>query len=55
MGLLFSIAGVIAFVWSAVKYEVTARALQDLLPPQFQDPLMSRYAFGVYALHPLLP
>ena len=55
MGPLFAIAGVIAFVWSAVKYEVTARALQDRLPPQFQDPLMSRYAFGVYALHPSTP
>jgi hypothetical protein len=55
MGPIFAIAGVIAFVWAAVKYEVTARTLHDAFPPQFQDALMSRYAFPVYALHHSTP
>ena len=55
MGAVFAVAGAIAFVWSGVKYQATYHALQDALPPQFQDGEMSRYAFPVYALHPSTP
>jgi hypothetical protein len=42
-------------IWSAVIYQTVYRALINSFPPQFQDPLNSRYAFPVFALSPSTP
>jgi hypothetical protein len=55
MGMVFAIVCFVAGVWSAVTYQVTYHAVLDALPPQFQSPLTSRYAFPVYALSPSTP
>ena len=50
MNAVFFVAGAIAMIWSAVKYEVVYRSIVDSFPPQFQDDLTSRYAFPVLVL-----
>lgn len=55
MGAVFAVVGFIAAVWSIVKYQVVYSSLVESFPPQFQDPLASRYAFPVLALSPSTP
>ena len=50
MAAVFGVICALAFLWSAVKYQMVYVATIDSLPPQFQDELNSRYAFPVYAL-----
>jgi hypothetical protein len=50
MTAVFIVIAIITGLWSAVKYQIVYNAVIDSLPPQFQDPLTSRYAFPVYAL-----
>jgi hypothetical protein len=52
---VFGVICALAFIWSAVKYQMVYHATIDSLPPQFQDPLNSRYAFPEYALRPSTP
>jgi hypothetical protein len=52
---LFAILGSIVFVCSIVVDQKVHIALIDSLPPQFQDPLNSRYAFQVYVLSSSMP
>jgi hypothetical protein len=52
---VFFVMAAIATIFSAVKYEITRRALIDSLPPQFQGYGESRYAVDVYALEPSTP
>ena len=52
---LFAIVGCVAFVGSVIADQKVQNALIDTLPPQFQDPLNSRYAFDVYVLSPSTP
>lgn len=49
------VAVAVSVVWSIVKYQTAYVAVMDLLPPQFQDGLNSRYAFPEYALRPSTP
>ena len=44
-----------AVLWSVVKYQSTYIALIDSLPPQFQDGLMSKFAFPEYVLRASTP
>ena len=55
MAAVFAVMCALAGIWSAVKYHMTYLAALDSLPPQFQNPLMSRYAFPEYALRPSTP
>jgi hypothetical protein len=55
MAAAFAVMCALAGIWSAVKYYMTYLAVLDSLPPQFQNPLMSRYAFPEYALRPSTP
>lgn len=55
MAAVFFVAGAIALIWSAVRYEIVYRSLVDSFPAQFQDDLTSRYAFPVLALSPSTP
>jgi hypothetical protein len=55
MAAVFFVAGAIALIWSAVRYQIVYRSLIDSFPPQFQDDLTSRYAFPVLALSPSTP
>src|SRR4051812_35106588 len=52
---VFAVMAVFSGIWSAIRYEAVSNALIDSLPPQFQDPLNSRYAVPVYALHSSTP
>jgi hypothetical protein len=52
---VFAIASAIAAIWSMVKYQIVYNSLIGSFPPQFQDPLTSRYAFPVLALSPSTP
>jgi len=45
----------IAAIFSAVKFEITRRALIDSLPSQFQGHIESRCALSVYALERSTP
>jgi Ca2+/Na+ antiporter len=47
--------GLLAAVWSIVKYQIVYNSLAESFPPQFQDPLTSRYAFPVLALSSSTP
>ena len=49
------IATAVAVLWSLFKYQTTYIALLDLLPPQFQDGLNSKFAFPEYVLSPSTP
>ena len=49
------IATAVAVLWSLFKYQTTYIALFDLLPPQFQDGLNSKFAFPEYVLSPSTP
>jgi hypothetical protein len=50
---LFGVLTLIAVIWSIVVYHRVYNSVRELLPPQFQDDLNSRYAFPVWALsHP---
>jgi Ca2+/Na+ antiporter len=55
VGAVFIFAGLLAAVWSIVKYQIVYNSLVETFPPQFQDPLTSRYAFPVLALSPSTP
>jgi hypothetical protein len=55
LGAVFAVLCAIAGIWSGVKMIVVYWAVYDSLPPQFQDPLMSRYAFSTYALNSSTP
>lgn len=55
MGVAFFVAGAIALILSAIRYEVVYRSLIDSFPPQFQEDQTSRYAFPVLALSPSTP
>jgi len=52
---LIAIMGCFAFVCSIVVNQQVHNALINWLPPQFQDPWNSRYAFQVYVLSPSTP
>jgi hypothetical protein len=49
------IATAVAVVWTIVKYQMAYTALIELLPPQFQDGLSSKFAFPEYVLCPSTP
>jgi hypothetical protein len=55
MTTVFIVITIVAGLISAVKYQIVYNAVIDSLPPQFQDPHTSRYAFPVYALTPSTP
>jgi hypothetical protein len=44
-----------AVIWSIINYQTAYVALIDLLPPQFQDGLNSKFAFPEYVLRPSTP
>lgn|SRR6185437_7947646 len=50
MNALFFVLGVMAMIWSAIRYHFVYRSIVDSFAPQFQDELTSRYAFPVFAL-----
>jgi hypothetical protein len=50
MAAVFAVGCALAAIWSLVKYQTVYRSLIESFPPQFQDPLTSRYAFPVLAL-----
>jgi hypothetical protein len=51
MAAVFVVGAAMAFIWTAVKYQMVYRSVIDSLPPQ----LPSRYAFPAYALSPSTP
>jgi hypothetical protein len=53
--LFFAIVGSATFVYTVIVSQKAHNALIELLPPQFQDPLNSRYAVDVYALSSSTP
>ena len=55
MAAVFGIGCGIALIWSAVRSQIVYNSLLDSFPPQFQDPLTSRYAFSVLVLTPSTP
>ena len=55
MGAAFAVLCAIAGIWSGVKMVVVYWAVYESLPPQFQDALMSRYAFSTCALNSSTP
>src|SRR3954451_17140104 len=55
MPAVFGVVCFIAMIWSAVKYQIVSNRVVELMPPQFQDDLTSRYALAVYALYPSTP
>lgn len=55
MGAVFLVLGVIAAIWSIVRYQIVYNSLIESFPTQFQDPLTSRYAFPVIVLSPSTP
>lgn len=55
MAALFAIGCGIALIWSGVRSQIIYSSLIDSFPPQFQDPLTSRYAFSVLVLNPSTP
>jgi Ca2+/Na+ antiporter len=55
VGAVFIVLGLLAAVWSIVKYQIVYNSLAESFPPQFQDPLTSRYAFPVLALSSSTP
>jgi hypothetical protein len=52
---VFAVICAFTAIWSIVKYQTIYRATIDLVPPQFQDSLSSRYAFPEYVLNPSTP
>jgi F0F1-type ATP synthase assembly protein I len=50
MGAVFLVLGLIAAIWSIVRYQIVYNSLRESFPTQFQDPLTSRYAFPVIVL-----
>ena len=52
---ILAIATAVAVLWSLFKYQAAYVAVMDLLPPQFQDGLNSRFAFPEYVLRPSTP
>ncbi len=52
MGAIFAVLGLIAAIWSIVRYQIVYNSLIESFPTQFQDPLTSRYAFPVIVLSP---
>jgi hypothetical protein len=44
---VFGIVCLIAMIWSAVKYQIVYNRVVELMSPQFQDDLTSRYALAV--------
>ena len=55
MTALFVVGCGIATIWSLVRSQIVYNSIIDSFPPQFQDPLTSRYAFHVLALSPPTP
>jgi hypothetical protein len=55
MPAVFGVVCLIAMIWSAVRYQIVYNRVVELMPPQFQDDLTSRYALPVYALDPSTP
>jgi hypothetical protein len=55
VGAVFIVVGLLAAVWSIVEYQTVYNSLIESFPPQFQDPLASRYAFPVLAIGPSTP
>lgn len=53
--LILAIATAVAVLWSLLKYQTAYVAVIDLLPPQFQDGLNSKFAFPEYVLRPSTP
>jgi len=47
---VFAIGCGIAMLWSGIRSQIVYNSLIDSFPPQFQDPLTSRYAFSVLVL-----
>ncbi|MBA2400796.1 MAG: hypothetical protein H0V72_19250 [Bradyrhizobium sp.] len=54
-GLLWVIIIIMSSVVAVVLGMSAAREMQPHIPPQFSDPLMSRYAFGVLIFEPRIP
>ena len=52
---VFVVGAFLAMLWCLVRSQIVYHSIKDSFPPQFQDPLMSRYAFSVYALEPSTP
>jgi hypothetical protein len=55
MAAVFAVMCALAGIWSAIKYHMTYLAIVDSLPLQFQDSLLSRYAFPECVLRPSTP
>ena len=55
MAAVFVVGAFIAAIWSIVIYQNVYNSVIEFFPPQFQDPLTSRYAFPVLALGPSTP
>jgi hypothetical protein len=53
-GLLW-ITIIVSFVVAAIQGMSAAHEMQPYIPPQFSDPLMSRYAFGALIFEPGIP
>lgn len=50
-----AIATAFAVLWSLFKYQTAYIALIDLLPPQFQDGVSSKFAVPEYVFRPSTP
>jgi Ca2+/Na+ antiporter len=55
VGGAFAVLTGIAAIWSIVTHQRVYNATIEFLPPQFQDPESSRYAFPAFALSPWVP
>ena len=51
----FFVLGGFLGILSAIRGHIVYSSIRDSFPPQFQDDLSSRYAFGVYALEHSTP
>jgi TRAP-type C4-dicarboxylate transport system permease small subunit len=52
---VFVVLAGLAGIWSGIKSQIVYNSIVDSFPPQFQDPLASRYAFSVLALSHTTP
>ena len=53
-GLLWIII-IMSFVVAVIQGMSAAHEMRPYIPPQFSDPLMSRYAFGALVFEPRIP
>ena len=47
---VFVVGAFIAAIWSIIIYQNVYNSVIEFFPPQFRDPLTSRYAFPILAL-----